>query len=106
MKKYLIGFFIAGLVIPVLVFVVHKYLLISAPLGGLSFILYIFLWPSSLGILDSSLTQLIFSIIFNSLYYSLLGYLLWFGINKSRTVLFVSVAAYIVVWGAIFIAFI
>jgi len=104
MKKTLISFSLAGIIFPSILFIINSYVIKAVELEGVLLILYIFLWPSSLGIRESSLGALIFSMVVNSLYYLVIGFLLWFGINKSRLVLYVSIVAFVLLWGSFIIA--
>jgi len=105
LKKALLISSLGGIIIPSILFINHSYILNSKPLGEFSWMFYFFLWPSSIVLRDSSLSTLIFSMVINSLYYLVIGFLLWFGINKSRLVLYVSIGAFVLVWGSIIIAF-
>ncbi len=104
LKKALLISALGGIIIPSILFMINSYVIKAGELEGVFLILYIFLWPFSLAIRDSSLIQLIFSMVINSLYYLVIGFLLWFGINKSRLVLYVSVVAFVLLWGSLIIA--
>ena len=105
LKKTLLVSWLAGIIVPIVLFTIHSYALKNSELRGVFLTLYIMLWPSSLGLSDSSSIGLIHSIAINSLYYLILGYLLWFGINKSRAVLYVLISAFVLFWGGVIIAF-
>ncbi|WP_282010817.1 hypothetical protein [Nitrospina watsonii] len=111
MKKFVLVFAIVGFLLAIVFSLFHFAALNSAPLGGFGFILYIFFFPASMGSIgasseDSIVFLILFSAFLNSIYYSILGSLLWYGLNKSRPVFFVSITAFIIAWGAIIIAFI
>ncbi|CCQ91070.1 membrane hypothetical protein [Nitrospina gracilis 3/211] len=102
-KKFVFAFAITGFCVAIALYLFYVLALNASPLGDFGFNLYILLFPPVLGIVGASpeeslVVLLLFPALLNSIYYAILGSILWYGIYKSRLVLFVSVGTFLYFW--------
>ncbi|MCF8721089.1 hypothetical protein [Nitrospina gracilis] len=102
-KKFVFAFAITGFCVAVALYLFYVIVLNASPLGDFGFNLYILLFPPVLGIMGASpkeslVVLLLLPALLNSIYYAILGAILWYGIYKSRLVLFVSVGMFLYFW--------
>lgn len=103
MVEWVAWFGLAGVIIPSLLLFIY---VDTHPLGGLELSIYLFLFPTSMGSGNSAEATWIWGIflplILNSAFYSLVGYLFWYGLNKSKPVLYGFLTVFIAAWAFIF----
>lgn len=105
--EWVAWFGLAGVILPALLIFAHDFPINSPTIDGVSFYYYIFLFPFSMAYMglsaeDSWLWSTFFALLFNSAYYSLSGYLIWTGLNKTRPVLYGFLTVFIAAWVFIF----
>jgi len=106
--QYALRYAIAGFIFPALFTLFLQYFELSISFEASLWIenLVLFLWPSSLFMMGTAGTPginfeiLSISIAVNIVLYTILGFLVWLGLNKQRWVLYLVLSLILFWWGA------
>lgn len=112
MVKFTALFSLVGLVIPVILTLFwklleqyrHAYLAV----GRVMEIVQLLIWPSSIfmiataGSKDIDYGMLALSIITNIAFYAVIGFLIWWGLNKQRWVIYLAMGLIALIWYKLF----